>query len=168
MEKKNFFESKLFIGIVFGVGALIVLFAVFRAGEFVGYRRAGYSYQWGDDYYRTFGQLPRMMGPGSGFMMDDFPNTNGVIGRILKVNASSSSLIVEGSDKIERVVALGSDTTVRRFRDTIALGDLRVDDFVVVIGALDTNGTIEARLIRVVPQPPLSPSPSTSTSSLSS
>lgn len=167
MNQKFFFESKLFIGLVFGIGALIVLFAVFRAGELVGYRRAGFSYQWGDDYYRTFGQSSRMMGLG-GFMMDDLPNTNGVIGRIIKVNASSSSLVIEGSNKIERVVSIGSDTAIRRYRDTLAIGDLRVDDFVVIIGALDTNGTIEARLIRVVPQPPLSPSPQTSTSTKSS
>ncbi len=166
MEKKNFFESKLFIGLVFGTGALIVLFVVFRAGELLGYRRAGFSYQWGDDYYRTFGQLPRMMGPG-GFMMDDFPNTNGVIGRIIKINATSS-LVVEGSDKVERVVVLGSDTAVRRFRDTLTTSNLRVNDFVVVIGALDSNGTIEARLIRVVPQPPAFPTPQTSTSTVSS
>ena len=167
MEKKNFLESKLFIGIVFGVGALIVLFAVFRAGELVGYRRAGFSYQWGDDYYRTFGQSSRMMGFG-GLMTDDFPSTNGVIGRIIKVNASSSSLVIEGSDKVERVVVLGADTSVRRFRDTLTLNNLHIDDFVVVIGALDSNGTIEARLIRVVPQPPALPTPKTSTTTISS
>ena len=167
MEKKNFFESKWFIGMVFCAGAFIVIAAAFRAGEFVGYRRAGFSYQWGDDYYRTFGQFPRMMGQG-GFMMDDFPSTNGVIGRIVKVNASSSSLVIEGSDKVERVVVLDSDTTVRRFRDTLSFGNLRVNDFVVVIGALDTNGTIEARLIRVVPQPPAFQTPVTSTTTVSS
>ncbi len=152
MSAKKIFESKWFIGSVFAAGAIIILSAVFQWGEFAGYRRAGMAERWGNSYYRTFGRHDIPGGSGR-FLMDDFPNTNGALGKVLKLNGTSSFMI-EGLDNTERMVVAGEDTVVRRFRNTVSMDDVQPDDFVVVIGEPEANGAIRAKLIRIVPEPP--------------
>jgi len=159
MDIKNFFQSKFFQSrtfkiILFVIGGVVVALLILQAGIFVGYRRAGFSYRWGDNYYRTFG------GPGPGGMMDiprqNFPNAHGTTGKIIKIDLPT--FVVEERGNIEKIVLIKDDTAIVRFRDKIKPADLKVDDSIVVIGQPNDAGQIEAKIIRVMPAgPPVAP-----------
>lgn len=147
---KTFFRSRIFKGILCGIGALVVLLLVFRAGELVGFRKANFSYRWGEGYYRT------VAGPHRGFFGEpgdrDFLMSHGAFGTILTV--ASSSMVVQGPDNLEKVVLVTTSTVVMKFRERIAASALQPNDQVVIVGAPNDTGEIEAKLIRVMPLPP--------------
>ena len=144
---KKIFQSKLFIRILAGIGIVIAALMIFQAGVFVGYHKAAFSYRWGQDYYHTFGghQKKIFMGMDHG----NFPNTHGATGKIIKTDLPV--LVIEDPDKIEQIILTDNRTIVRRFRDTIKPADLKIDDYVVVIGSPNDTTQIEAKFIRVMP-----------------
>ena len=139
--------------IAVSVAGLIVLLLVFMAGQFVGFHKATYSYEWGDRYWQSFGG-PK---PGPGPMMEGrgFMPGHGSFGSIVKV--ASGSILVQDQGGAEKEIVITKDTSIRRFDQTIDASDLRVNDQVTVIGAPAQNGTIEAKLIRVLPAPSATP-----------
>ncbi len=151
MNTNNILESKLFKAIVFGIAILIILVFIFGLGVFVGTKKADFSFRWADQYHRNFG------GPQRGFfgdmMGDQFTNSNGVFGQILKIDGQI--LTIKGKDNAEKSILVGDETSIIRQRDNIKLSDLKTDDVVVVIGEPNDNGQIEAKLIRVLPPPPM-------------
>ena len=146
MGFKDFFGSKKASYSLAGIGALILALLIFQAGMFVGYRKAKFSYRMGDNFHRTFGERK------GGFARDDFPGGHGTIGKIIKIDLPT--LIIEDRDNVEKIIIIKDDTAVRRFRESVKSSDLKTDDYVVVIGAPNTESQIEARLIRIVPAPP--------------
>ena len=64
MDFNKFFRSKTFKMVLLAIAALVVLLFVFKTGVFVGYRKAEYSYRWGENYHRNFA------GPREGFFGD--------------------------------------------------------------------------------------------------
>lgn len=140
------------------VGALFVLLLVFKVGEYVGIRKATFSYNWGNNYYRNFMGHGRMA-IGGGFRGEDFLMGHGVGGPILK--NSSSTLIIQDRDGAEKIVLLSENTLIKRFRDDISGSDLKPGEWVVVLGNPNEEGQIEAKLVRVLPPPPQSFSSST-------
>jgi hypothetical protein len=144
-------QSKKFKSVIWLAGIIVVLLLAFKAGEFIGFRRAEFSYRWGENYYRNLtGPRP---GPDRGLNDRDFMMGHGTFGSIVK--AASSTLVIQGRDGAEKVILIMPQTVVRRFQDNISVGDLKVDDNVVIIGTPNNAGQIEARLIRVMP--PLMP-----------
>ena len=148
-------QSKMFKAIIICIAGLIILLLGFMAGMTVGFRKAGFSYRWGENYYRSFS------GPRPEFPMNmagrDFLMGHGVLGSIIKI--ASSTLVIQGSDNVENVILVGKDTKIMRFREVISINDLKVNDNVVVIGSPNDNGQIEAKLIRVMPIPQGNPPP---------
>lgn len=148
-------QSKIFKKIIICVAGLIVLLIVFMVGTTVGFRKAGFSYRWGENYYRSFS------GPRPEFPMNmtgrDFLMGHGASGSIIKI--ASSTLMVQGRDNAEKVILIDKDTEIMRFREAISINDLKVNDNVVVIGSPNDNGQIEAKLIRVMPTPQDNPPP---------
>lgn len=147
MNLKNLLQTKKLAVILYAVGITIAAILVFQAGVFVGYRKAAFSYRWGENYYRIFGERKR--GPLMGAAGENFPNAHGAIGKIIKIDLPT--FIIEGSDKIEKIVLIKNDTNIRRFRETIKPIDLKVDDLAVVIGSPNSQAQIEAKLIRLMP-----------------
>ncbi|MBI4262426.1 hypothetical protein HY624_02775, partial [Candidatus Uhrbacteria bacterium] len=131
---------------ILSLAVLALLLVVFRAGMFVGFRKANFSFRWGENYHRNFG------GPRGGMMRDfegmDFIDAQGVSGRIVTMN--DQMVVIEGRDGTERVVRVTNQTTIRRSRAVIQIGDLQIDDAIVVLGEPNDNGQIEAKLIRVL------------------
>ena len=115
------------------LGIIIVALVIFKAGMYVGYRKAGFS--------RTFGDS---------MLRDDIPGGHGVSGKIIKI--ATTSLVVEGSDNIEKVITFTPDTLIRKLRDAASSTVLQVDDPIIVIGSPGPNGEIAAKLIRILPQ----------------
>jgi hypothetical protein len=157
---KDFFQSKLFKGIILGVAGLVVLVFVFCLGVFVGTKRADFSFRWADEYHRNFG------GPQGGFFGDfigmdrEFTNSNGSFGQIISINPSTNSgqavLTVKDNDgdNTEKTILVNDKTTIIYQKENIKLSDLKVDDNIVVIGEPDNSGQIQAKLIRVMPPLP--------------
>ncbi|HBB02703.1 MAG: hypothetical protein US89_C0005G0117 [Candidatus Peregrinibacteria bacterium GW2011_GWF2_38_29] len=152
MDIKGFFKSKAFRFTIYGIITFIIALLIFQAGMFMGFHRAGFSYKWGEDYYRNFGgrrEAPLMMDR----MRGGFLDSNGVTGKIVKI--SLPIVTVLDKDNAEKVIVIKDDTAIRSMRDSFKATDLKVDDFIVVIGSPDDSSQIEAKLIRVMPEPPV-------------
>lgn len=156
MDFNKFFQSKTFRISLIVIGALIVLLFVFKTGVFVGYKKAQFSYRWGENYHRNFA------GPRGGFFGDfrrgpgdrDYINAHGTFGSIIKIDPATGSgqaatLIVKGSDNVEKTILVSDKTTITSRREAIKINDLKVDDRIVIIGSPNEQGQIEAKLIRV-------------------
>ncbi len=149
---KDFFgsksrELKIVVGIL---GGIIVALMILQAGIFVGYRKAAFSYRLGDNYYQTFnGHRGNLM---MGFPQDgSLPNSHGAIGKIVKIELPN--FVVVDVAGVEKTILIESDTAIRKFRNEIKPNDLKVDDYVAVIGSPNDQSQIEARFIRVMPPP---------------
>lgn len=149
---KYFFASwrtKTFKIALLAIAALIILLFVFKVGVFVGYKKAQYSYRWGENYHRNFA------GPQGGFFGDfrrgfgdkDFINSHGTFGLIIKIDGST--LVIKGKDDVEKTVLISDKTEISNHRETVRASELKVDDQVVVIGSPNEQGQIEAKLIRL-------------------
>jgi len=138
--------------------SIIVALLVFQAGVTIGYKKASFSRQLGNNFYRAFdSQGPRMDRmdralPGGFMFAESLPGGHGAVGKVASI--SLPTFVVAGPDNIEKIVLIGGKTDMRRFRDAATSSDLRVDDFVVVLGVPDGLGQIDARLIRILPPPP--------------
>ncbi|MEK7631050.1 MAG: hypothetical protein AAB417_03425 [Patescibacteria group bacterium] len=146
MNIEEIVQSKIFTGILSGIAITIVALLIFQAGIMVGHRKAAYSYHFGETYYRTFGRS-------GDAVRDAFPGElaggHGAVGRIIKLEPPT--IVVEGPDNIEKIITIGDQTIIKRFRDTITVNDLKLEDHIIVIGEPYDTGTINARLIRVMP-----------------
>ncbi len=149
MDLNKLFQSKILKIIFFAIGALIILLLVFKTGVFVGYRKASFSYRWGENYHRNFaGPRGGFFGNfRSGFGDKDFIDAHGAFGSILKIDGNT--IIVKGGDGVEKIVIVAYDTVIRKGRENVKLSDLKFEDRVVIIGLPDSQGKIEAKLIRV-------------------
>ena len=54
MDINKFFHSKIFKFLVFGIAGLIVILLVFKVGTLIGFRKANFSYKWGENYHQNF------------------------------------------------------------------------------------------------------------------
>lgn len=141
---KNKFQSEKFRKIIYVVGSVIVALVIFQAGVFVGASKASFSNRLGDNYRKTFGERP------FGMMRDsEYPVAHGAVGKIIKINLPT--LVIIGSDNIEKIIILNNDTLIREYREALNPTDLKVNDEIVVIGSPDNSSQIEAKLIRLMP-----------------
>ena len=155
MQTEDIFQSKLFKGIIIGIGCLIILGFVFSLGIFVGTKKADFSFRWAEEYHNNFA------GPQNGFFMgmmnfdDEFTSSNGVFGQIIKVD-SNSITVKDNKDNVEKIVLIDEKTSIIKQRQNIKLSNLKVGDNAIVIGEPNDKGQIQAGLIRILPPPPLS------------
>ncbi len=149
MNISKILQSKKFKWLICGIAAFIVLLFVFKLGMVVGFRKADFSYKWGENYHRNFG------GPRAGFfnnfsrdfMARDFIDAHGVFGQIIKIDGAT--LVIKGGGNVEKIVLVEENTIINRFRDAINISDLKVDDYITVVGEPNASGQIEAKLIRI-------------------
>lgn len=136
--------------ILIGLGIAIVALLIFQAGMMVGYHKARFAGNFGNNFERNF------LGPrdhGMGMMFGKkMPGGHGAVGKI--INIALPELTIAGPDNLEKTISIGTSTLVRRFQDETQASTLKVGEFVVVIGNPTTAGQIEAKLIRVLPTPP--------------
>ncbi len=146
---QKFVEAKPFGRIFFSIGILLVVVLIFEAGVMVGFHKASYSYASGNHYYENING-PRGMMP-MGMRDRDFTSGHGALGKIIKITLPT--ITVETPEGNEKTITISDQTTIRRFRNTITSQELKVDDFIVVLGSPQSNGTIQAKLIRTTPPP---------------
>jgi hypothetical protein len=154
MNIQNFFQEKRNKKILCAIGTVIAALVIFQAGIFVGYHKAAYSFGWGERYYKTFGERGGherghrgMMGFGR--MGEGLSNSHGAVGKIISI--ALPTIIIEDRGGIEKTIALTEDTVIMSFRNKVEVGNLKIGDSVVVIGAPNKQTLIEARLIRIIP-----------------
>lgn len=149
---EKMFESKIFVGILYGIGIIIILALVFSAGISVGFHKASFGKAWGENYEKNFGMMgsPR---DGFNFGKNNFPNAHGAIGKIIKVELPT--LIVQDKDNTEKVILIKEDTKIQMMKNNISKTDLKINDFIVVVGSPNDGGQVEAKLIRIMPNPEL-------------
>jgi hypothetical protein len=148
MDFNKFFQSKTFNIIAWAILVLIVILLVFKLGMDIGFRKANFSYKWGENYYRNFaGSAPRF--PGNAVQHDDFMDAHGVFGQVIKVD--NPALVIKDRNNIEKTVLTDENTTIRDLNQNIKLVDVKADEYVVVIGEPDDKGQIIAKLIRILP-----------------
>ena len=145
--KKLFKNPDALKWVIIGLAGFVVLMLVFGAGVKVGALKAQYSYKWAETYHKNFG------GPRGGFLGDwrrfpagDFINGHGAFGEIIELN--DSGFVIKGREDVEKIIIISEETTITKGRETIKDG-LKVGDRVVIIGAPNNEGQIEAKLIRV-------------------
>jgi hypothetical protein len=145
-------QSATFRKSLYGIGATVIALMIFQAGMFVGERKAAFSYRFGDNYFRNFGEHDGKRGAFGLGKEGRFPEAHGAMGKILSV--TPPTLMILGRDNIEKVILVDDKTMIKHFRDDAMLADLKVDDFIVVIGTPNDMSQIEAKLIRILPPPP--------------
>jgi hypothetical protein len=153
-EKKNFIEAKISKKMLYVIAAFVLALLVFQTGMFVGYHRARFAQQFGDNYERTFGMHRGGFPDGKGNMLfgGELTNAHGSVGKIVSI--ALPTLVIADRDGVEKVILLTESTDIRHFRDALSADKLQVGDIVVVLGAPNEQAQIEAKLIRLLPPPP--------------
>jgi hypothetical protein len=144
-------ESNFFRTIIYSFGIAIIACLIFQAGVFVGFNRVTFGHDWENNYSRNFGtphKNPSM--PIGDF--GNLPNAHGAIGKIIKVELPTI-IVIDDKDKTEKVILISDDTLIHNMRKDGSINDLKIDDFVVIIGSPNSKGQIEAKLIRIIPSP---------------
>lgn len=148
---KSFLESKSFKAVMYTLGVLAVLFIVFHAGMMAGFRKASFGRDWGNNYNMNFG-TPRM---GPKMMFGEFgnlPNAHGSVGEIIKTELPTI-IVLDDKEQTEKVIMIDEETNIQKMKEAILAKDLRIGDHVVVIGSPNSQGQIEAKLIRLLLAP---------------
>lgn len=150
-------KSKILIIPAIILGIIILMLGSFAGGVKIGIHKAKFSCDWGKNYERNFiGERAGRpnFGPGQfmkGMMRDiegrDFRNAHGLAGTIISI--TDNNLVVKDRDGKENTVAVSDQTLIKSGRNDLKIGDLKVDDRVVVIGQPGDNGVVNAALIRV-------------------
>lgn len=124
----------------------VLLLVSFRVGMYVGFRKAAYSFSWGDNYHKMFA------GPRRGFFDDfqgkGFMDAHGIFGPVMKIEGDD--IVIRDKDQTEKTVDVTSSTVIRRGPDTVPLSDITMNDDVVIIGEPNLLGRIDAKFIRVM------------------
>lgn len=150
---KKVLESKEFKILIFILGIIIVIFWIFEIGFYSGLRRATFGRDWGNHYFENFGpRQGRGNIPMMNMMREEFPNSNGAIGKIIKIELPLITVL--DRDNVEKVVLIDDKAIVIKQKQEIKSTELRMDDFIVTIGSPNSQGQIEAKFIRIMPLPP--------------
>ncbi len=76
MDYNKLFQSKEFKTVLWIIGGMAIFLVVFKLGTLVGFRKANFSYRWGENYHENFAG-PRQ-GFFKGFNDRDFIDAHGV------------------------------------------------------------------------------------------
>jgi len=153
-ENKSLKNKDIPLKVIKIILVFIILFTIFGLGMFVGEIKARFSFHWFENYHKNFA------GPEGGFINDwqklpfppgDILEAHGTFGKIIKIN--NGDFVIEGKDNIERIIKINERTVIRSFSNmnaSLKFSDLKVGDYVVIIGAANEEGQIDAQFIRIL------------------
>ena len=155
MDYKKIYTSKTVKICVIVLGAAIYGLIIFKLGMIAGFNKADFSHNLGENYRNIFTNQP----PSLGEKISDssFTDANGAAGKIIRIN--DPLLFIEEPNDGEKIISTDNTTVIRMFRNEIPFSQLKTDQSVVVVGDPTNDGTINAKLIRVVPPPASIPRP---------
>lgn len=149
LSGKNRIKSIVYFFII-----LVTAIWIFQTGEFVGFRKAQFNCNLGKYYSHNFAPhhpRNRFKEFKGDVMNQKFTNAYGANGRIIKVELPQ--IVVEDIDNTEKLINITSQTKIIEQRRQIIAPNLETNEFVVVIGSPNSEGQIDAKLIRVMPVP---------------
>ncbi len=136
--------KKTVVYVALALGCLIILVLDFRLGVFVGLEKAQFGSRWDEHYRRNILGSPMMFGlPGPGL------NAHGVVGPIVSIQGNT--LVVKGEDAEKTIVVPANAAILGRPHERLDFSALKVGEQVSVIGGPNSEGQIEARLVRILP-----------------
>lgn len=134
--------------IIVGLLVVVIIVFIFGVGLFVGQKRAKFSFRWAEQYHKMFA------GPRVGFFGDwqrfpggEFIEAHGAFGEIIEMK--ENEFVIKGRGDVEKVIVLTDKTTIQKGREALKKENLKVGNWVVVIGSPNEQGQIEAKLIRI-------------------
>ena len=152
MNTKQFLQSHTLAIMLSAFGVVILIMGAFSLGEHIGYRKAAFAFQNGNNFYDTFGPRPRM----SRMMPPvDFSDTHGTVGKVISI--ALPTITIEDRDGTEKTIVISDQTVIKKFRDTITSQSIAVGDYLVAIGEPNQQSQIAATLIRLLPPLPVQP-----------
>lgn len=147
-------NSDILKWIILSLLIFVAILLILGIGMRIGTEKAKFSCGWAQNYHENFA------GPRTGFLGDwrimpggDFIESHGSLGEIIKIN--EKNFVIKDRGNTEKIILVNGNTTINRLKETIKITDLKVGDFAVVIGTPNDSGQIEAKLIRIMPTPPL-------------
>lgn len=133
------------------LGYVLATLLVFKVGEVVGIKKASYSYNMGDHFFRAF----RDTDDESSITRDrDIPGGHDALGRVVRISLPTLT-VLDRKDNIEKTITISSTTDIKRAQNDITPSELAVDNEVLVLGTPQADGTIDAKFIRLLPRAPL-------------
>ena len=144
-------QSKTTRRIFTGIVCVVVALLIFQLGMWVGYRKGTFTCQFTGPYERMFGMRERDESFIPGMFQQEIGG-HGSAGKVVSIQ--TSTIIIADANNVETTIQVTDDTLIRKFRDTISLKDITVGDTVVVLGVPNSQGQIDAKLIRVMPALP--------------
>ncbi len=136
--KRSFHDWEIALA---AVSSLLILIIVFATGILVGFEKAKFSYSWGENYYQN------VMGPRPPFPGNRFIDARGSAGQIVKID--NNNIVVRDKDGSEKTIIVSNSTAIKKGVQDVNIKDLKVDDDIIVLGAPNQQGEIDAKLIRV-------------------
>jgi len=147
---KGIFQSRVFNIAMWTVAGFFLILLLVQIGIIIGFKKAQFSYKWGDNYHQNFA------GPKRGFLPEydsrDFMDAHGTSGRVIKTDGNF--IIINGRDNVEKIIKLNADTIIQLFKNPMPINQLMPGMEIVVIGEPNDLGQIEAKFVRVLPPPP--------------
>lgn len=146
MNWKSFGESKILRNMLYSIALFVILLITFKAGEWIGSRKAFFSCRRGErdrGFSNIHSELPVNIDSQNMFM------GHGAFGLVVKV--ATSTIVVQDGHGIQNSIVITKNTVIKRMNTVLQLTDLKANDHVVIIGSPDSEGRIEAKLIRVAP-----------------
>ncbi len=157
-KDKKILNPDILKWVIVGVVCFIIIVLAFGGGIWIGTQKAKFSYRWAENYHKNFaGPREGFMNNLGGFPAGDFIEAHGSFGKIIKIEGNN--IIIQGRENVEKTILIKDDTVINSIKGDIKPADLKIDDFITVIGSPNDFGQIEAKLIRVLPLPPMSFAP---------
>jgi len=153
-ENKPIKQNDVALKVIKTILVIIIFLIIFRLGVFVGETKARFSFRWLENYQKNFA------GPRGGFINDwqklpfppgDILEAHGTFGKIIKINGED--FVIEGKGNVERIIKVSENTIIRSFTNmnaSLKLSDLKIGDYVMIIGSANEQGQIDAQFIRVL------------------
>ena len=151
VDFNKIFKSKVFKGVLIGIGALIILLVLIGVALGIDHHRRSFGF----DRRGFANQMPMMQrgGERQGGVSQNFYNDgHGIFGPITKIEGSI--ITIKGPNNLEQTINVDDSTAIRKNQETLKATDLKVDDNITVVGMPDSTGQIVAKLIRVMPAMP--------------
>ena len=147
-EKSQKINRDILKWIIIGLVGFAVVALIFGAGMFVGGMKAKFSYRWAEQYHKMFaGPRAGFFGDWRSFPRGEFIEAHGNFGEIIEMK--ENEFVVKGRGDVEKVILITDKTIIQKGREKIKKEDLKVGNWIVVIGSPSEEGKIEAKLIRI-------------------
>jgi hypothetical protein len=148
-DYKKIFATKWVVWSLSVIGLILFMAIIFFSGMAVGEKRADFKCGFGDRYEKMFlGRGANMM-PGFGFDPREDVRAFGAVGKVISM--ASSTIVVSDPNNVEKIISVDNQTVIKSVSQSFKFADIKVGQNVAVFGSPSSDGSIVAKLIRVMP-----------------